>query len=512
MKRDVWAGMLLVAFLVAMLGGALPMALGQAAKPAGSEQAGAAVAPPASQPAEFKLSTMPAEETEKEKSPADKLEDWIKKTKNPVPWFSWGADMRVREEILENVFPLDQDLHTHENNWIRYRPRVWFTVRPMKDFELNVRAIWEPRSIFMNIPARNPPGSMTKYGWDPDYAVFDLLNFKWSKVFGLPMTITAGRQEIALGDRWLVFDGTPLDGSRSLYLDAIRLTYDLAQIRTKADLMYISQSAQVTDWFPHLSQTGKEVTDQREQGAILYLTNNSLAKTQLDGYFIYKHDQHQELWNPATKRDVRTGDDADSYTFGVRQASDLTDHWKLRDEFAGQFGDKNGQDICAFATLNRLAYFFNDKYSNELHMDYEFVSGDDPSTKGTNEAFDMLWGRWPRWSELYIYTYAMDGGVAANNNLHRLAWGWQMSPMQNMQLSLDYHLLFADENTYGGIKPGFSQSGKFRGQLLTWWLRYKFSEHLSSHVMAEVFGPGDYYTPQKNSTAAWVRWELLFSY
>jgi len=463
-----------------------------------------------SRPGEFKLSTAPAEEPEK--TPAEKLEEWIQKSKNPVPWFKWGADFRIREEIVENGFALDQDLHTHENNWIRYRPRVWFTVTPMKDFELNVRAIWEPRTIFMNVPARNP-GGQTEHGWDPDYAVFDLLNFKWSHVAGLPLTIIAGRQEIALGDRWLVFDGTPLDGSRSLYLDAIRMTYEFAPIKTKADLMYISQSAQVTDWFPKLSHTYKEATEQREQGAILYVSNNSLKKTQLDGYFIYKHDQHQEIYNVATnRRDRRTGDDADIYTFGVRQASTLTDHWSLRDELAGQFGDKNGQHVCALATLNRLTYFFNDKYSNELHMDYEFVSGDDPRTKGTNEAFDMLWGRWPRWSELYIYTYAMDGGVAANNNLHRIAWGWQMNPMRNMQISLDYHLLFADENTYGGVKPGFSKGGKFRGQLLTWWLRYKFSEHLSSHVMAEVFGPGDYYTPQKNSTAAWVRWELIFSY
>lgn len=505
MRRDLWAWALSVAVLIVACGGFLHEARGQTTQPSNSEQA---VAPAAGQPGEFKLTTEPAE---KEKTPADKLEEFIQKSKNPVPWFKWGADMRVREEILENVLTLDQSSHVHENNWMRYRPRVWFTVTPIKDFELNVRAIWEPRTIFMNIPARNPGGT-TEHGWDPDYAVFDLLNFKWSKAFGLPMTITAGRQEIALGDKWLVFDGTPLDGSRSLYFDAIRATYDLSQIKTKVDLMYLSQSAQVTDWFPHLSDTHKEVTEQREQGAILYLTNNSLAKTQLDGYFIYKHDEHQDPLNAVTSKYIRTGDDADIYTFGVRQATDLTDHWKLRDEFAGQFGDKNGENICAFATLNRLAYFFNDKYNNQLRMDYEFVSGDDPHTKGTNEGFDMLWGRWPRWSELYIYTYAIESRVADNSNLHRIAWGWSMSPMKNMELALDYHLLFADENTYGGVKPGFSESGKFRGQLLSWWIRYKFNDHLSSHVMAEVFGPGDYYTKMRNDTAAFVRWELLFSY
>ena len=44
-----------------------------------------------------------------------------------------------------------------------------------------------------------------------------------------------------------------------------------------------------------------------------------------------------------------------------------------------------------------------------------------PDTTGKDEMFDVLWGRWPRWSELYIYSYAAETGgkIAQMNNVMR---------------------------------------------------------------------------------------------
>ncbi len=41
---------------------------------------------------------------------------------------------------------------------------------------------------------------------------------------GMPLTATVGRQDIIEGVGWLVMDGTPLDGSRTVYFDAARFT------------------------------------------------------------------------------------------------------------------------------------------------------------------------------------------------------------------------------------------------------------------------------------------------
>ena len=44
---------------------------------------------------------------------------------------------------------------------------------------------------------------------------------------GVPLDFKIGRQDLFLGNGWLVGDGTPLDGSRTFYFDAIRATLPL---------------------------------------------------------------------------------------------------------------------------------------------------------------------------------------------------------------------------------------------------------------------------------------------
>ena len=33
-------------------------------------------------------------------------EKWRKEIKNPAPWFSWGADVRLRNEYMDNALTL----------------------------------------------------------------------------------------------------------------------------------------------------------------------------------------------------------------------------------------------------------------------------------------------------------------------------------------------------------------------------------------------------------------------
>ncbi len=59
----------------------------------------------------------------------------------------------------------------------------------------------------------------------------------------LPATVTVGRQDIFLGDGWLVGDGTPNDGSFTFFLDAARLTVDLKDQHTTIDAIGLIQYA-----------------------------------------------------------------------------------------------------------------------------------------------------------------------------------------------------------------------------------------------------------------------------
>jgi hypothetical protein len=152
----------------------------------------------------------------------------------------------------------------------------------------------------------------------------------------------------------------------------------------------------------------------------------------------------------------------------------------------------------------------NDPLKTRLHAAYEFLSGANPGSDN-NEAFDPLWGRWPQFSELYIYSYAPETRIAETTNLHRIALGWQIDPTSKLTVLANYSLLLANQNTRAG-SPGFSDDGCIRGHLMTAVAKYKFNKYVSGHLWGEYFVPGDYYTAPKDDSAVYLRAELMFTF
>ena len=437
----------------------------------------------------------------------DSLEAFLKKIKNPTPEINWGYDLRLREIYAKNFLWLDNDSAPekgepeNEWQWQRFRSRLWFNITPTEDIEIKSRLVWEPRNYcYPETDARRGP-----FEWDE--AIFDKLNIKVKDFFDLPLDIKVGRQDLIFGNGWLILDGTPMDGSRTICFDAARFTYHMSET-TDLDMIYIDQRGQWDETIKPFNDQNRRGglnswAEQDERGAIFYLTNKSLVPdAKVEGYYIWKHDREIE-------RD-RGSNDGHYHTLGARIDGSMNENWGYRAGFAEQVGQKNYEDLCAFAFNGRLTYKLNDAWKNAFHGGYEYVSGDDPGTE-TDEGFDMLWARWPRWSELYIYTYATESRIAENNNLHRINFGWNADPSKKIHLSSDYHLLFADENTRGGA-GGFSENGKFRGQLLTTKLIYKFSPRISGHLWGEYFFPGGYYTDDRNDAAAFLRYELVITF
>lgn len=473
---------LVVLGLVVVL--ALPLgASGQTTKPAAASVAPEATEAPQCPPAE-------------EVKPA-----WLKKVedaKEPTDWLKLGADLRLREVYFNNAITLDKSAPGHEYHFQRYRTRAWASVKPFKEEELtlNARLTWEFRTYCK--PEMNDLRD-TNF----DEAVFDNLYVQWKKILGSPLSATIGRQDIIFGNGWLVLDGTPLDGSRTVFFDAARFTWDASEeLCTVFDLVYLDNGVQSDRWIEPFNDQERNLIEQHERGVILYATNKSLKNTQIDGYFIYKHDDHV----------LANGNDGNIYAFGARVLGDITENWKYRAEFVEELGNKNGEDLCATGFNGRLEYHFNDKYKNWLYLAYEYLSGDDPDT-AKNEQFDPLWGRWPQFSELYVYTYITETRIAEVTNLHRVGPGWGCQPNKKLSLNANYFLLFADQNTLGeqGV-PGYTGAGSFRGQLVTAWLKYKFNEHVSGHLVGEVFFPGNFYADSRNDPAVFARYELCFTW
>jgi hypothetical protein len=477
-------------------------------------------------------------------------EQTIKDIKNPAPWFNWGADLRVRNEYFNNAQTLTSDPNLsaqaglHSQDYFRFRGRLWASAVPLENLSLNARLAAEPR-LWME------PSSSANYresnagnsGMEWRYGIFDNLNVCWTNMAGLPAQIKVGRQDLYFtkdgmpGDGWLVADATPLDGSWTFFFDAARLTYNIEDLKTTIDAVGLVQYARPDAWLPTLgpsttagSPAAYGLTDQNEKGAILWIANKSMPAANIDGYFMYKHDTRVN--NPPP---VGTfGDDADIYTVGARFSGLVKEHWKYSAEGAYQFGQKKDpflnragnnallspgaqttdfRDLSAFGFNNKLSYLFNDKLKNQVFVSYEFLSGDDSNTK-QDEMFDVLWGRWPRWSELYIpYSYIPETRTGQVGNIHRFGPGWSLVPMRNMDFSLNYNLMYSDQDTPTRANQPqlFSRNGSFRGHYLQAILKYKFSQHVSGHLWSEFVFPGNFYA-SGDQAMTFLRAELWFTF
>ncbi len=467
--------------------------------------------------------------------------------------FTWGADLRLRQVFIGNV-GLNEDSPTADRTFQRYRGRLWATYSPIEQLSGSARLMWEGRHY--NKP--NQDDYRLLETWYSGGILFDQLTLDVkNRLGGAPVALKLGRQDIRLGDGWLVLDGTPIDGSRTFYLDAARATIGLDSIGTTLDLIYLDQSANTGRFPQSLNGETEDQTEQNETGAILYAQNKSLVKdTALDGYFIYKHSRPER--NPLNIR-INNGfpfpspsDSGDVYTFGLRGDSKPHPRWGLRAEGAYQWGTRNDRDLSAFGFTGRATYNLNDPKANRVYAGYEFLSGDDPG--GDDQAFDPLWGRWPQWSELMVYQWPLEtagqdrirggsvlvvgcgalGGVAAEilvragvgtvtivdrdtveaTNLQRLNLGWGMQAHPTTLVTLDYHALWADEESTRTRAQlvNISQDGNFRGHLATGWIRTKLNKHVSGHLVAEYLWPGDFYARNRRDESYFVRAELSLAW
>jgi hypothetical protein len=436
--------------------------------------------------------------------------EWADQVKNPTSWLSWGADERLRAEGFNNAITLNEQAAGHEWDFFRYRTRVWATVRPMDNLSINARLIWEGRH--WNNPqyqAGDNPAA-TKPEWDNAQGTFDTMNFKLN-VEPIATTFTVGRQDIALGDGWLVLDGTPLDGSTTIYFDAFRATTQFKDSNLTMDLIYINQLSSPDHWLPTINDSDRPVTENNERGAIAWFSWKPTKGFEFDPYFIYKHTR--AVMSP-TSTDLKfkgTGDNADIYTVGARAVNNFDEHWMGRIEAAGQFGNKNGKSLGAAGLLSRLSYSFNDAWKNELRANAEYLSGSSDHDK----AFDPLWGRWPQFSELLAYTDAKEYRIADTSNLIRFGPGYVVRPYSAkdafLEFEFDYNALFADGNPVNAAS-GFVGEGCFRGHLFSAIMRYKINRYISGHLWSEYLVPGNFYSDGNRDNAVFLRAELVLTF
>jgi hypothetical protein len=324
---------------------------------------------------------------------------------------------------------------------------------------------------------------------------FDQLYIKYKDFFG---SVTLGRQNIALGEGFIVMDGGPLDGSRSGYFNAARI--DLAIDKSKLITGFVSYVPQTDNILPLINSQDQQLIEQPEAGIGIYFAGQ-FDKLNLQPYYIYKQIYTTDL--VPIKSDI--------HTIGTRASLPIADQFTFTVEGAYQFGSYGEFNRSAFGGYSYLDYAtkLNKPFLPDvITIGGIYLSGDDHATSKM-EGWDPVFSRWPKWSESYIYTLIKEynGKVAYWSNFASLYGKVKFTLMKDLNFNVDYHHMFAPEKALAGSFPG--GTGNTRGDLIIAKLLFDINSNISGHLLWEKFIPGNYYFEGANGYS-WTRIEFLF--
>jgi len=422
----------------------------------------------------------------------------------------FGGDIRIRQIHFDEI-PINVGTATArggENHFFRFRTRLWGSALCGEDLSFQARVVNEFREY------DKPDGA--------DFAEFEdelVVDRLFADIKGLldgDVDLRIGRQDLIYGTGKILLEGTPMDGSRTIYCDAVKLVYkgienttvDLLGIYNQADaeLVASSEDYNLTSSLSPLA-ADEEST---ESGVGVYVKNKSIEGAPLELYYFFKNEEEYEIGTPRPRFAV--GDiveERDTHCLGFRVMPKLSDTVSANLEAAlqvGEVGDEDTDGYMVDAVLNMALPC--DKTKPSLGLGVYYLSGDDTGTTD-DEGWNPLWGRWPQYSELYVYSWDLDGGGR---------WSNLMMPHVDLSLALC-------ENVKAKALVGYMTApekdgpgtGDERGWLGT--LRIDFTlaqklltddDKLSGHLLAEVLDPGDYYLV--DDEAHFVRWELSYAF
>ncbi len=429
-------------------------------------------------------------------APAVRAED-PKVAPAPDPWkITWevGAEERVRSEALNNAFDWNDAADDHRL-WYRFRTRAWAKATIGKKGEF---------SVGLNNESRETVHPDTPYKWDE--AIFESLYVDWK--LDPSVSVRVGRQNLMKGEGFVLFDGTSGDGSRTAYFNAVDVTFGWK--KSKVELIGISDPAK--DYYlPVFNNRNKLLQEWDETAFGLYYTGRDLPKTAIDGYVFYKRefDDRRAVSNAQFQPDRQLN------VFGGRVVQQLPEGFSLTAEAAGEWGTEKARpgtgsddkDIAAWGGYAYVKKTIPVSWKPSLQVGWIGMSGDDPATSKI-EGWDPLFSRWPKWSELYIYSQVPEKGVAYWTNLSMWQAEILASPSKFLSLRGTYYYMSALE-TFPGSPKVFGK-GKKRGDMFQARADVTFSGSLKGHALYEYLRPGDFYVGR--DSAYFLRFELSYSF
>ena len=332
------------------------------------------------------------------------------------------------------------------------------------------------------------------FGWNEIF--FDNLYVKWKIPGRVPLTLTGGRQDINMGEGFVIADGTPGDGSRSYYFNALRLD---AELRPGHVLTAFAHATKRTDRFlPVINPVPRALAEQTEKALALYYVG-AFGRTKIDAYAVRKTTDANEAWPIPTRTD----------TLGVRGILVLAKPLAFTAEAAYQTGRYGEAGRSAYGAIVHFDYDLagTAPLLKSFTLGGILLSGDDPATARW-EGWDPIFSRWPKWSESFIYTFTRESRQAYWSNLSSLyaQLAFDLGPRSDGHIMV---MPMGAGHAQPGVFPG--GTGLYRGTLLRGRLNYKISKFMTGRVIWEHFEPGGFYFPGASSYN-WIQFEMIFRY
>lgn len=458
----------------------------------------------------------------------------------------FGGDIRLRNEQDWNAFDLDSSVRDNANQ-SRLRTRLAFDADYMNTVGAYVKITNEYRW-----------GSDTKYSPNSQAEDVRVDNafIRLRHPFSLPIVFTGGRQDLLAdpekgwggmyGEGWILFEGTPQDGSTTIGFDSVKLRYDGIE-NTTIDLMYanLSQTGTGTS-FPAIYSN----PDNREDflGVYAITKPKDIAPLQLD---LYQLNRIKELnknyatapgnfWDPkcytaAFGGRLSSGVGLGTHVTGPKPLLDghldfalegayETGHIDPENGYIGQTPYTAGEEVDRSAWAGYAWARLNDDKGMPNLLPwvvgrFDFFSGDDPESQGTYEGWDNMYSDWPKYSELLIYTFYDASPMAGTHGTADPNLGvWTNMYFPTVELgfkpsfgvkALDKKIWFRGQYRYMAADENNGPGDGYKvGDLLQAYVEYDPLPFLLTHFYFDYFIPGDYYS--SDASDAWFsRFEIM---
>ena len=405
------------------------------------------------------------------------------------PW-DWGFRFRLRETGIVNPFDLTYD-HFDDWHFFRMRSQLWGAYNPNE--------WWKVHAMLTNEHRRwlKPQDGLGGDGFTVDEVIFESLYMEGKTLNYTPYGFKVGRQNLFYGEGLICWDGGPLDGSRTAYFNAVLLQGDWG--RRRLDVHFISDPEK-DEYLPVINSQDRNLIEWDETGAGLYYIDESIGGKKLEAYYFYKNEDDPDGVFP----------ESNIHTVGARATGRTWDAFDFGLEWASQIGDRGEANRIAWGGYLWGIYEIpRDVLPLDVGLGGFALSGDKPETDDY-EGWNPVYSRWPKWSELYIYTLVNERGVAYWENIgagwFNLAW----TTHPRVEIDWKVYWMWAFEEAPDPDKDVFGD-GNFRGTLSVVRLKWNWTEYLSGHFLWEALMPGDYYA-EGSDYSHFLRWELYFKY